>query len=181
MAGRNDSGGALLGPLGCFVSSVRFVLVFVWRFVCFLGVRFVSFCFCFLVVVSVLFLLLFFCFIFWCSFWFSCSILLLISGVHFVSLVLFWWFINTNLFFFSSLFCVASVRIFNPVFFLPTCLFQCLFRFIHFTSLSIYPVCFLCFLRSFLTAFIVFCLFVSFFLCSFRFICPFLPVFIAFC
>lgn len=84
MAGRNDSGGALLGPLGCFDSSVRFVLVFVWRFVCFLGVRFVSF-FVFLVVVSVLFLLLFFCFIFWCSFWFSCSILLLFSGVHFVS------------------------------------------------------------------------------------------------
>lgn len=84
MAGRNDSGGALLGPLGCFDSSVRFVLVFVWRFVCFLSVRFVLFLF-FLVVVSVLFLLLFFCFIFWCSFWFSCSILLLFSGVHFVS------------------------------------------------------------------------------------------------
>lgn len=46
--------------------------------------RFVLFLF-FLVVVSVLFLLLFFCFIFWCSFWFSCSILLLFSGVHFVS------------------------------------------------------------------------------------------------
>lgn len=180
MAGRNDSGGALLGPLGCFVSSVRFVLVFVWRFVCFLGVRFVSF-FVFLVVVSVLFLLLFFCFIFWCSFWFSCSILLLFSGVHFVSFLFCSGGSLIPICFFSSLFCVASVRLFNPVFFLPTCLFQCLFRFIHFASLSIYPVCFLCFLRSFLTAFIVFCLFVSFFLCSFRFICPCPPVFIAFC
>lgn len=181
MAGRNDSGGALLGPLGCFDSSVRFVLVFVWRFVCFqvfVSFRFVfvfsggrfgsffAFVFLFYFLVFVLVLLFHFVVVFWCSFRFF--------------LVLFWWFINTNLFF-SSLFCVASVRLFNPVFFLPTCLFQCLFRFIHFASLSIYPVCFLCFLRSFLTAFIVFCLFVSFFLCSFRFICPFLPVFIAFC